>query len=174
MQPCKRNRTRANSRSNQTLPSPSFGDQEEEVIRSVSSTNEVKGAAGLCRVLLLRRAGGDPHASSSLLGVLLVLEVELNPTTFVRFPVPKNLSSPRPDGDPLGALLLLPLPLLLGPPRLLQPLLPRLVDLDLLLPALLAAERHVTSAITKTATPPSANHSFLPPCHGDLKPPWIF
>ena len=96
-----------------------------------------------------------------MLGVLLVLEVELNPTTFVRFPVPKNLSSPRPDGDPLGALLLLPLPLLLGPPRLLQPLLPRLVDLDLLLPALLAAERHVTSAITKTATPPSVKPFLL-------------
>lgn len=81
---------------------------------------------------------------------------------FVRFPAPKNLSSsPRPDGDPLGALLLLPLPLLLGPPRLLQPLLPRLVDLDLLLPALLAAERHVTSALAKTATPPSVK-PFIP------------
>lgn len=43
------------------------------------------------------------------------------------------------------ARLLLPLPLLLCPPRLLRSLLSRLVDLDLLLPALLAAEGHVTS-----------------------------
>uniref|UniRef100_A0A8R7TLZ3 Uncharacterized protein n=1 Tax=Triticum urartu TaxID=4572 RepID=A0A8R7TLZ3_TRIUA len=54
---------------------------------------------------------------------------------------------PRPDRDPRGALLLLlSLPLLLRPPRLTRPLLPRLVDLDLLLPALLATEGRVTSA----------------------------
>lgn len=171
VQPCKMNRTRQPEQTHaQTNPSISIfrrsrGSSSSD--RFHQSINEVKDASGLvCRgLLLLRRAGGDPpHASSSLLVVLLVLEVQLNPTSSssVRFPAPKNFSSsssPRPDGDPLGTLLLLPLPLLLGPPRLLQPLLPRFIDLDLLLPALLATERHVTSAIAKRA--PSANHSFI-------------
>jgi hypothetical protein len=74
-----------------------------------------------------------------------VLLIQLNPTTFSGAQNQNLFSSPRPDGDSLGVLLLL-LPLLLGPPRLLRPVLPRLVDLDLLLTALLAAERHVTSA----------------------------
>jgi hypothetical protein len=76
-----------------------------------------------------------------------------NPTLF------DSKKSPGPDRDPVGALFLLPLPLLLRLPGLLRPLLPRLVDLDLLLPALLAAEGHVTSAIGKETLISQTIHS---------------
>jgi hypothetical protein len=56
---------------------------------------------------------------------------------------------PRPEGDPLRAAALPPLPPLTLPLRgggLLGAPLPRLVGLDLLLPAILAAERDVAPA----------------------------
>lgn len=89
-----------------------------------------------------------------------VLLIQLNPTTFSGAQNQNLFSSPRPDGDSLGALLLL-LPLLLGPPRLLRPVLPRLVDLDLLLTALLAAERHVTSARKEKKTHTAVSKRFM-------------
>jgi hypothetical protein len=84
----------------------------------------------------------------------LVQQLHLNPTSTLL----DTKKSPGPDRDHVGALLLL-LPLLLRPPGLLRPLLPRLVDLDLLLSALLAAEGRVTSAIGKGTKHPSAKPS---------------
>ena len=98
---CKRNsRTRANSRSNQP-----FRLHLSEIKR-IRSINGVKDAAGLCRGLLLRPAGGDPHAPSPpLLGVLLVLEVKLNPTRFVRtFPGAQKFSQHQHHHAQMGIL----------------------------------------------------------------------
>ena len=63
----------------------------------------------------------------------------------VRLDAAGSIDLPRPEGDPLRAAALpLPLPLRGGGP--LGPPLPRLVGLDLLLPAILAAERGVAPA----------------------------
>jgi hypothetical protein len=128
-----------------------FSEIKRESADSFDSIKHETDAAGPLTRSCLRQAGDprvllrtDERAASCLLCFGSIQQLQLRKSYLVRFQ-----KSPGPDRDPVGALFLLPLPLLLRLPGLLRPLLPRLVDLDLLLPALLAAEGHVTSAIGK-------------------------